>query len=162
VLHLQAGPGDDPLVGHLEISSLDNVARCNEDDYVALLYVWGGPVSRNMIKIDATSFHCKLSVAQALRNVRRKSSTLRIWVDSICINQADMSVRGHQVQIMLDIYRSATSVLVWLGLSEPDSEAGINILKTLVDDHGMIARPQWQTLDLQLVAARLRDIMRRS
>lgn len=38
-----------------------------------------------------------------------------IWIDAICINQADLDKRCEQVQPMKDIYSSAEEVLIWLG-----------------------------------------------
>jgi hypothetical protein len=37
------------------------------------------------------------------------------WYDALCINQNNLEERSHQVELMRDIYRSATSVNVWLG-----------------------------------------------
>lgn len=45
--------------------------------------------------------------------------TAYLWADSLCINQADVSERSHQVNLMGAIYKSAESVLVWLGPEEP-------------------------------------------
>ncbi|OAQ66840.1 heterokaryon incompatibility protein (HET) domain-containing protein [Pochonia chlamydosporia 170] len=38
-----------------------------------------------------------------------------LWIDQICINQADIQERGHQVSLMAEIYSKADSVYVWLG-----------------------------------------------
>jgi hypothetical protein len=38
-----------------------------------------------------------------------------IWIDAICINQADLDERADQVQIMGRIYGQAARVVVWLG-----------------------------------------------
>lgn len=43
-----------------------------------------------------------------------------LWVDAICINQGNMAERSHQVQMMWPIYKSAETVLVWLGPREPN------------------------------------------
>ncbi|KAL3293085.1 het domain protein, partial [Colletotrichum asianum] len=37
-----------------------------------------------------------------------------IWVDAICINQKDADEKGHQVQLMAEIYARASGVVVWL------------------------------------------------
>ena len=39
-----------------------------------------------------------------------------LWIDSICINQADEAEKSGQVQMMGDIYRRARRVIIWLGL----------------------------------------------
>jgi len=38
-----------------------------------------------------------------------------LWIDALCINQRDIQERSHQVQHMATIYRSAKSVVIWLG-----------------------------------------------
>ncbi len=40
---------------------------------------------------------------------------ISLWVDAVCINQADLKERGSQVQLMRRIYSSAETVLAWLG-----------------------------------------------
>ena len=45
-----------------------------------------------------------------------KSGTeTRLWIDAICINQTEHTEKGHQVQMMGDIYQKAQFVFVWLG-----------------------------------------------
>jgi hypothetical protein len=43
-----------------------------------------------------------------------------IWVDAICINQADNAEEAHQVAAMGDVYSCADRVLVWLGEAADD------------------------------------------
>jgi hypothetical protein len=43
-------------------------------------------------------------------------------IDPVCINQLDTQERGHQVALMGSIYTHATSVIVWLGRSDPELE----------------------------------------
>jgi hypothetical protein len=38
-----------------------------------------------------------------------------LWIDAVSTNQEDLQERGHQVQIMGDIYATAQGVIVWLG-----------------------------------------------
>ena len=45
-------------------------------------------------------------------NLRR----YHIWVDAICINQQDLQERGHQVNMMFEIYRKDDFVVSWLAL----------------------------------------------
>jgi hypothetical protein len=37
------------------------------------------------------------------------------WYDALCINQNDEQERGHQVEMMGEIYKMAYWVLAWLG-----------------------------------------------
>ncbi|KAK5174775.1 uncharacterized protein LTR77_001858 [Saxophila tyrrhenica] len=40
---------------------------------------------------------------------------LRLWIDSVCINQDDIPERNAQVEMMAEIYSKAKSAIVWLG-----------------------------------------------
>ncbi|TKA73763.1 hypothetical protein B0A55_07125 [Friedmanniomyces simplex] len=44
-----------------------------------------------------------------------------IWVDAICINQADADERNQQVAQMAQIYASSFAMVIWLGELAPDS-----------------------------------------
>ncbi|KXX82220.1 Heterokaryon incompatibility protein 6, OR allele [Madurella mycetomatis] len=47
-----------------------------------------------------------------------------LWVDAICINQADLTEKASQIRMMYEIYASAASVLAWTGeASETDNIA---------------------------------------
>lgn len=50
----------------------------------------------------------------ALRTLRAERSG-PIWIDALCINQADDTERGHQVEMMGSVYKQAKPVLIWLG-----------------------------------------------
>jgi hypothetical protein len=38
-----------------------------------------------------------------------------LWIDALCINQSDKKEKGLQVQMMRDIYKSASRTIIWLG-----------------------------------------------
>ncbi|ENH70979.1 hypothetical protein FOC1_g10008350 [Fusarium oxysporum f. sp. cubense race 1] len=47
---------------------------------------------------------------QALSRLRRKTGSLLIWVDAVCINQSDLGERSEQVAMMGTIFSQATEV----------------------------------------------------
>src|SRR6266536_3278017 len=55
-----------------------------------------------------------------------------LWIDALCINQADLLERNHQVRLMSRIYGEASHVIAWLGLADNDSDLAIEALKRLV------------------------------
>jgi len=61
------------------------------------------------------------SLFEALQHLRDANQEIPIFVDQICINQADKAERSSQVMLMGHIYRMAASVLAWLGPSTQDS-----------------------------------------
>jgi len=71
----------------------------------------------------------------ALVALRRAAEGLpvAIWVDAICINQADVGERGRQVAIMRDIYSQADTVRAWLSRADdPVIRRGFEMFKILV------------------------------
>ena len=110
---------DASIVCNLMYASLED-----ECQYLALSYVWGDPSRTLPIQIDGQVFHVTENLEAALRHLRLISTPSTFWIDAICINQADIAERNHQVELMKSIYESAVQVQVWLGL-ESGSGAGI-------------------------------------
>ena len=55
------------------------------------------------------------------RNLRKDlplSDRCPLWIDSICIDQGNISERNAQVAMMSEIYSHAESVIVWLGVED--------------------------------------------
>jgi hypothetical protein len=52
-----------------------------------------------------------------------------LWTDAICINQDDLRERGHQVNMMKDIFFKATRTVAWLGLSSLDSNLAMDAIE---------------------------------
>ncbi|CAE7206224.1 hypothetical protein P3342_011437 [Pyrenophora teres f. teres] len=53
--------------------------------------------------------------ASALRRLRLASNERMLWIDAICIDQANTQERNHHVELIAKIYSSASQVLVYLG-----------------------------------------------
>jgi hypothetical protein len=88
--------------------------------YEALSYEWGDPDSpRHSIMLDRQPFEIRRNLFLAMICLRRELVTEALWIDAICINQADHRERGHQVQMMGSIYQCAQTVRVWLGADIP-------------------------------------------
>lgn len=87
--------------------------------YKALSYVWGDQSVRKTIEVDGTEHGVGENLWTFLNYARLNYPHVSIWIDALCINQADSSERNHQVKHMGTIYSQALEVLVWLG---PGSE----------------------------------------
>jgi hypothetical protein len=88
---------------------------------------------------------------EALRYIRRDSHARVFWIDAICINQNDVHERSWQVAMMRQVYSSATGVVVWLGLSNPEVQTSIEDAKTVARryrDAMSIGAPQATTSEL--------------
>jgi hypothetical protein len=124
LLNLSSSLPGEPLQGHLTVVSLDR--RLKIPTYDALSYVWGEDS-------DAPSRHLSCSdvdipITQncydALSSLYCHFGVRTIWVDSICINQADSEVSEKEQQILLmkDIYSQARRVFIWLGKGTRESD----------------------------------------
>jgi hypothetical protein len=134
--------------------------------YEALSYVWGSTENKRNIAVRdpnrnlVTSIKklrlrlaCKsrsrqaeqrgvrtLAVTQnlevALRHLRRADESRVLWIDAICINQADQSERAAEVAHMSAIFSRASQVVAWLGPESDDSTLALETLKAIGDDVG--------------------------
>lgn len=48
-------------------------------------------------------------------HARRDEDHVLLWIDAICINQADIQERNAQVAMMAEIYQRASKMIIWLG-----------------------------------------------
>jgi hypothetical protein len=56
----------------------------------------------------------------SIKNSKTLDAPAYIWADQICVNQGDIMERNSQVKIMVNIYRQANRVIVWLGQEAND------------------------------------------
>ena len=86
--------------------------------YQALSYVWGDLGSRHEILVNQHSIPVTRNLFLALRRLRSPDAVRMIWIDALCINQANVDERNQQVMLMGHIYKNASEVLIWLGDDE--------------------------------------------
>ena len=107
-------------------------------NYTALSYTWGpldetrpiyiGHAVRKVGQEEQEGlrdqvFGCTANLEIALRALRRTDTFLALWIDALCINQADPEERAYQVGIMQEIYANSAAVCSWLNLSKKDAMA---------------------------------------
>jgi hypothetical protein len=85
--------------------------------YEALSYVWGDMEAKAsyFIEIEGTHMEITPNLYHALQALRVEENPRVIWLDSLCINQNDNQDKEIQIGMMLEIYRSAQHVIVYLG-----------------------------------------------
>lgn len=93
-----------------------------ELEHGALSYVWGFSSKAVPINLDGFKIPVTQNLEYALRYPRRQTQPRRIWVDAVCINQADLDERSKQVSRMKNIYQQAFNVVIWLGEENEPSE----------------------------------------
>ena len=94
--------------------------------YEALSYTWGDDPHTVDIQVNGCDFPVKLNLEAALRALRKIDDPRVLWIDAICINQADLKERAKHVRNMWSIYQAASCVLVWLGLGDGDSDIAMD------------------------------------
>lgn len=86
-----------------------------KDKYEALSYVWGSSDPAQIIEVNGISLPVNPNLFAALRALRKPDAGRSIWIDAICINQADKRERSREVRKMGKIYGLAETVVVFLG-----------------------------------------------
>lgn len=122
--------------------------------YIALSYTWGAPlmddttvkeyaeealwIIANAVPEKTCAGVCNIpefSIVKIGTNLRRPLLYFSdippkvipyIWIDALCINQADLTERSQQVARMVDIYADCALAFIWLG---GGSEHGANVSK---------------------------------
>ncbi|RSL83700.1 hypothetical protein CEP51_004345 [Fusarium floridanum] len=110
ILRLLPGEGQDPIRCTLETALL-----ADDPSYQALSYAWGDPLDCRSITVDERTTNVTVNLFNALRRLRLPDDERRLWVDALCINQADDVEKSHQVNLMRDIYSRTTQAILWLG-----------------------------------------------
>lgn len=102
LLTLHAESFNDRIKGTLRVVSLGDNHR-----YEALSCAWGESALERPPSILLNGHH-ELTVTDnlynALRRLCRRFLPRTLWIDAICINQADVDERGHQVSMMRVVY----------------------------------------------------------
>lgn len=148
------------LVCKLGRSSTESFEKA--EAYDALSYTWGSQQSSfSKIKIIANNTTSTLPIGKnldaALRQLRDEMEPGKdfrdIWVDAICINQADKEEKSVQIPLMRDIYNDAACVRVWLGPEEGNCARAMDFMRECTDterfdDHirDAIATPLWDAV----------------
>ncbi|KAF4466089.1 heterokaryon incompatibility [Fusarium albosuccineum] len=140
ILSLQVIPSsvevhDVPIKCSLSVASLED-----NPSYFALSYVWGDPVRCREIIVNGQRSTITANLEIALRRLSSwfqenhfvdEDGTVSMWIDSICINQDDVTEKSSQVSKMGDIFSRATRVIAWLGEASDDSDAAVECLRFL-------------------------------
>lgn len=106
-----------PLIGRIEskpCKDLDNDLWVVQD-YIAVSYAWGkDPTYTHKVICDGEILPITLNVDRMLRDLRRFDCERRLWIDALCLNQADPDEKAKQIPRMRSIYEKATKVYIWL------------------------------------------------
>jgi len=110
LLRLLPGNSDDQI--HLELFTAELKSA---PPYEAISYCWGDPNDQEEILCCGQAMYITKSLATGLKCFRQPEDARILWADAVCIDQSDDQDKGHQVNMMADVYDHASRVLVWLG-----------------------------------------------
>ncbi|GAB1318199.1 Heterokaryon incompatibility domain-containing protein [Madurella fahalii] len=161
LLSLYPGEAHDPLRCQLVVVGLHDAST---PPFQALSYCWGSPANRKPMQVLSSIdgldlqqhvLHITASLDDALRHLRKGLTAPRLlWVDAVCINQDDIDERGSQVSIMGDIYTTAASVVIWLGVANDNIREAIERIRSVFAGYD---RPTITKRDREAYMARVRD-----
>ena len=143
-------------------------------EYKALSYTWGSKLDPKTIHVNGRPFVVRQNLHAFLEVCRTLDDRPWIWIDQICINQADEDEKGTQVQMMDAIFGRASETYVWLG-TDPDDGVVADLVNQVVpkyraevqnqqceDDHVLVQKHQeyWAAISAAL-PPNTRDALRR-
>ena len=109
--------------------------------YDAISYAWGGEDASSKTSVDGKDLPITPSVHEMLCQLHTSNPSRKIWIDAICINQADNLEKAQQVRRMHEIYGAAQQVVVWLGRAGDRSDVAMDKISVL---HGKFPNtPSW-------------------
>ncbi|TGO45085.1 hypothetical protein BCON_0424g00020 [Botryotinia convoluta] len=124
------------------------------NSYTALSYVWGDTKNKKMIYINNEVFEVTTNLDSALRDIRDPLRERYLWIDAICINQADKTERSKQVSQMAKIYQVARHTIIYLGES---TESSTELLGAISRGYNRIPNPL-ETAATDMLALFFNDI----
>ena len=139
--------GQDPIQCELRVINLDSDGN---NSFNALSYVWGVEWTGNyFISCGSSLFGVTRNCHSALNHLRAKLGEFTIWIDAICINQANEKEKTEQIRLMGDIYAEAEAVYVWLGDSDAATDRALTYLKTAgyMKDYFIDGDPEMPSLE---------------
>ena len=137
---LEVLPGDDVRIHcRMHIADLFSIPSLCIDGisrtYEALSYTWHSQALTNTILCDGRLLRVTHSVYEALSSLRRSTISRILWIDAICINQADPQERTHQVGLMRQIYNRAALVISWLGEEDEHTATAFRFISKTFKEH---------------------------
>lgn len=133
--------------------SLASMTTPNRPYFATLSYAWGNPGVTRKIRCAKETVSVTLNLYEALVHVRNLRTPRLLWVDSLCINQADKLEKGQQVQRMHLVY-GQSHCISWMGVESEDGfdvQSMLPIIRWLSEtEEDMNVRrisPTWDNLD---------------
>ncbi|ROW11972.1 hypothetical protein VPNG_05186 [Cytospora leucostoma] len=140
LLVIHPGEYNDDIEVDLEVVALGD-ATLPFPTYDVLSYVWGANASPGIVHVgkEKRTIPITSNLDEAMRHLRHPDRPRHMWIDALCIDQANPKEQSRQVAYMSHIYWTAPRVVVWLGPSADDSDLALETLQ----DIGSRIRVDW-------------------
>ena len=120
-------------------ASLWPVRRNEAPEFFPVSYTWGQEGATSSLWVDdldaaepgTAASRCipiRPNLEKLLRQFRRRTAVLVLWVDALCINQDDIREKGFQVRHMDQVYRDR-QIRIWLGGRSENSDVAIDFVE---------------------------------
>ena len=101
--------------------------------YYAVSYTWGPPVFTHKIYSAEGFIQVTENLWEALRRYRKADELMTLWVDAVCIDQANKLERAQQIVLMRRVYSESERVLICLGRESPSDRVAFEFITHTVD-----------------------------
>lgn len=103
----------------------------HEASFEALSYTWGTAPADVHVYLEGCDFLVSPDLESSIRHLRYSDRSRKIWIDAICLNQADDTEKSTQIPIMHLIYQRATQVVVYLGVPSRESHLAMEYVRNV-------------------------------
>ncbi|RDW57774.1 hypothetical protein BP5796_12575 [Coleophoma crateriformis] len=85
--------------------------------FIALSYTWGNKNDKVPIRIGGRPANITRNLFDALRAIQNEPTLngMPVWADALCIDQDDKEEVIREIKRMVQVYRHASRIIVWLG-----------------------------------------------
>ncbi|KAF2630774.1 HET-domain-containing protein [Macroventuria anomochaeta] len=142
------------------------LTRCRDETpaYGALSCVWCSEDDPSHVKASSMHESGLASITEnldvTLRHLRHKRKPRSVWIDVLCINQANNKEKGTQAANMGTVFATANCVISWLGPEENNNNKAIALLQKVAQHLDV----DWRTFTMRRhtdeTAGRLRLLTR--
>lgn len=129
----------------------------NAPPFEALSYVWGSADTKVPVDCNNAPFSVTQNLVEALvarRNLMQNDTHQKpLWIDAVCINQADFTERAQQVQLMGEIFGKADTVWISLGGEDHIHRAALPLIQLIYEAcHDLAIQDRVEIADLAVRA----------
>lgn len=110
--------------------TLSHISLLDPPIYTALSYCWGDAKDTEDIYLNNQVFSATTNLKAALLQLRKLEYTT-LWIDAICIDQANIEEKSQQLPLIGSIYRNATTTIAWLGEESRNSHLAFALIEKL-------------------------------